>query len=72
MSSLESQSFSASVSPGDSAVSVLPCVGSTATEHALGFLGLSHRGSRLRVTHQGDPGGHAVGWADLTWAVDRM
>ena len=39
---------------GARAVSLLPCIGGRTTEHALWVVGLSHRGSRLCVTDQGD------------------
>ena len=59
-SSLEPQSFFASMAPWVNAVSLLPCIRVRTAEHALGFVGLSHMGSQLCVTDQGDTGGHAV------------
>ena len=43
------------------AVTVLPCTGGRTAGHVLGFVGLSHVGSPLRVADRGDIGGHVVG-----------
>ena len=59
-SSFEPRAFLQAWFLGASAVSVLPCAGGTTAEHALGFVGLFHMGSRLCVTDQGDTGGHCI------------
>ena len=44
-----------------SVVSVLSCTGARTAKYHLGFVGLSHRDSRLYVTDHGNTGGRAFG-----------
>ena len=57
------RAFSVSVAPWDQcSVHASLYIGSITAEHILGFVGLSHSGSPLCVTDQGDTGVHSHQW----------